>query len=792
MSKRWASIRPYLAAISLKTIANSSKYNIVAVGIAITFVTMLTTLSHCISSLPQESPYTRRYQEIVVRHQPSISECYNKLEAAERIMSYYLYRAILPANRILANQHHRHAREIVDLFTQFYRYKDRIIPHLGTEFIKQVETYLVYLASNHGHYFKRLNTKNKRTPPSLNLTLLTPATIKKALQLAPTTLNEESLDNIISALFIPEYEQTLMKPGTIDASATNFHDLLFNDLDFEVIPAVNKKVHAYYDINDQGEPIVRYAHIGGHYSDELSVSTHWLEKAYVHAQSYPHLFDEHFSQSLEHLIAFFKTGDEDEFKKHFIHWINTDSVIDYSLGFIETLDDPMATTGSMQGEVTIKHQNQEKLTQLNAVLPDIEEALPFPQAYKRTNTSLSRTASINTQLYATGALGPLQITLAYNLPNYRDIKAEHGTKVILYPTEPSLEAHLNPNLWRQFYFSFEQIGWLEEHDPYNTLSTEITELLHCLHETIGHASGKLATHTFAENDKLNIGSISYEKGETIPVTDENLPLLITQYRSALEELRAEVIALYVATHHLDELSSCGFLKEWIDIHGTERIIQWILHTMTYRGLKRLARQAPVYLEKNSDPFPLQMLDPDLHPHPTQQASLAIETVDHNELAYMEEAQCNSIKGVYAQANAVITNFLIKKGAATLRRENITIDGKTHPVATITIIDSQKGLRATKELMQQVQCITSTGDGQQAEALFNQYGRTLGTPDITAIMQQNKKTLIGKAQVFANIYPALTPIIDLKKNEIIEVEARWPKDIFQQILDEEQRTLSKEF
>ena len=806
MEKVWAmtarlcrEVMSFSVTCTTALINNSARNKTMLIIVIAPFVAFTTQIiaftahSHGATSLPEEAYNARQYREIVVRHQPSISQPFNDLEAAERIMSYYLYRAILPANRILANQQHRHAQDIIDLFTQLYRHRTIIEPHLGTNFIEEVKTYLVYLATNHGHYFKRLNTNNKRTPDSLNLTLLTPNTIKKAMQLAPTNLNEETFDTIFSSLFVTTYEQTLMTPGSIDESATNFHSLFFDNLDFELIPIDEKGIHAYYDINKQGNAHVTYPHVGGRFNDELAVTTHWLEKAYTHAQSHPYYFDEHFTNSLGHLIAFFKTGKEEEFKEHFKDWIHTNSSIDYSLGFIETQDDPMKATGSMQGEVTIKHHDQEKLNRLNIVLPDIEETLPLPDEYKRKNASLSRTASLNTQLYATGALGPLHITVAYNLPNYRDIKTEHGTKVILSPTEPSIEAHLNPRLWNKFYFTPEQVEWLDEHDQENRLSQEITELLHCLHETIGHASGKLDTHTFTEND-INIGSTFYQKGKTIPVTDENLLVLIPHYSNALEELRAEVIALYVATHHLEKLSSCGFLKEWVENHGTESIIRWILHVMAYRALKRLTRQAPVYLENetNALPIPFGTQQPDNYHRAQKRDAIEFEFDQENNELYVEESQFKPIVGVYAQANAVITNYLIEQGAAVLKRQNVIIDGESHAIATIQIVDIEKGREATKKLMQQVQRITSTGDGRQAETLFKQYGRTLGTPDITAIMQQNKKTLAGDAQVFANIYPSLIPVIDPETNEVVDVEANWPADIFEQILKEDERALSTDY
>ncbi len=698
--------------------------------------------TNCFNPLSQASEKTTVFEEIIIRQQPGIAEHFNTLTPAERVMCYYLYRAILPCNHILADQLHRHATAIIDLFKQLYQHRDTLQAALGSQFIEDMTMYLVYVATNHGQYFKRDQGINKRTPAALGLKTLTRQNLRRAIAAARIRFDGTSLDELAESIFSQEHEPALTVTGSIEHSATHFHAPgMTTELFTNTIDPAHRVVHACYHLDEHNTPICIPCYVGGHYHNELAVASHWFNIALEHAHRYPDLFDEHFTRSLEHLIAFIKTGDENLFKEHFKEWIKTNSRIDYSFGFIETYDDPMETTGSMQGEITIKHIS---LQQLSAILPGIENALPVPDAFKRKNMNVLPNASVNVQLYGTGGLGPLVITLAYCLPNYPDIRSTHGSKQIMYSKTKSVAETVNPEKTLLFNFSPEQIAWLNKHDPDKRMAKEIRELLTFLHETIGHASGSLATHTFTAEENRKIGSKTYAIGDTIPVTDENLTHFLLGYDSTLEELRAEIIALYVATHHLDELVQCGFLTEWVEKLGKKTVREWILHAMAYHGIYRLAGQS---------------------------------------------AENQYIIGAHAQANAVITNFLLDKKATKLTRIPITVDGENHESVTLKIVDLEKGLAATKELMQLVQRIKSTGDGSGAKELIEQLGKHIDSPDLKETLIKNRKTLIGNLRVFATIYPDLIPILDPTSGEIIDVQAQWPTDVIEQIMNEDKRAFS---
>src|SRR5579883_2769778 len=132
-------------------------------------------------SLTKPSSDKKIYGEIAVNHDDKIHILYNKLSAEERVYAYYLYRASLPGNIIVADQTHRHSLEVIYLFNQLYKVINLFgvsklsifIPEIDSNlFYKELEIYLAFLITNHGFYFIRENKNNKRTPNKMNLKLL--------------------------------------------------------------------------------------------------------------------------------------------------------------------------------------------------------------------------------------------------------------------------------------------------------------------------------------------------------------------------------------------------------------------------------------------------------------------------------------------------------------------------------------------------------------------------------------------------------------------------------------------
>ena len=682
------------------------------------------------------------FNEIAVQYNDKLADLFNKLSPEERILTYYLFRASLPGNRITADQNHRHGNEIISMFKMLSDKKDALLGSKTFEaqagvapdaFVHDAQTFLVYLWTNHGQYFQREQADEKRTPARIGLKALTPQSLTAALTATGVAQAQEIVAELEATIFDRTFEPSGTVPNNIEASAANIYSPDFTTQDYLTLPTEERnKLNAYFFIDEaDGKRTPRSIPYSaqGKYGQELSVSAYWLQKAYEHAQKHTQYFDKHLIVSLKHLINFVATGDEEHFKKHSIEWLKTSSRIDYNFGFIETYQDPKSQRGSFQAEVTIKSVDIKKLTQM---LPDIEKTLPLPSSFMRDTLGTVPNASINTKVFGYGGLGPMVITAAYCLPNYEEIRSAHGSKQIIYPSSKSLAMRMNPDLARRLFNPKSQAAWLSANDPEDLLANDIWDTQVILHETLGHGSGKLAQHTFQDGEKMTIGGVTHKVGDTIDVTCKNLNEFLAGYENALEELRAEIIALYVSTHHLDQLMSCGLMTRWANKMTRDEMIVHMILGMAGTALRR-------YLQQSED--------------------------------------AKEIAGAHAQANCTIMYYMIDHGGLKLVEEEVEVSGKKHKVFGLEVVSTPRAQEIIKELMVEVQRIKSTGDGVAVKKLVDTYGKQMRHPEIMKALQANRKTIVGDVKCSAHIFPQLTPVV--KDGDVVDVNATWPATIFDQ-------------
>lgn len=678
-------------------------------------------------------------QELSFEFDENIPEIYNKLTSEERIMVYYLQRAGAACTPIYIDHLHRHGLRLIDLFNTLRQRNDDLaalttLPFDVKQFSHEANEFLLYLLSNHGQYFQREHGNEKRTPERIGLTTLTKKNLIAALEALDLEEDVAFAQEHAGIIFDAKIESTLNVPGSIENSAVNFYAKGFTENDYQALSKDERSaINTYFDIQvTKGErkPIVSSFSVDGRYSEELTEAVAWLTKAHQHALKNPKYFDTHFAKSLDLMIHFLQTGDEEFFKQHSIEWLQTQSRIDYNFGFIESYHDPKGIRSSFQAEVTVKTLD---ISKLNKLLPAIEAQLPFPSEFKRdgveNGTASVPNASINIKLFGCGGLGPVSCTAAYCLPNYEEIRAEFGSKQIIYPSSKGLAQRLCPDKARRLFNLKDRVTWLEQHDPEGKLSNDIWDVQCILHETIGHASGKLATHTFREGDNLTIEGKTYQIGDTIPVTNKNISEFLSGYESALEELRAEIVALFVSTEYLDTLLGAGFMTKWLDVMSKEELKDRLTIGMAKAGINRL----------------MQLSD-----------------------------GATEVTGAHAQANSTITNYLIEKGGVAIVEEIVTMDDKQFTVLGLIIKDREKTRNLVKELMLEVQRIKSTGDTQGVQALIETYGTKMPNLNYPRYLKECREHLVGKVKASVNIYPVFEPIVDATGN-VIDSKAMWPQD-----------------
>lgn len=593
-----------------------------------------------------------KYDSIKI-YSDNIRNIIHELHDNEKLFVYYMTEASKPFTKMYIHQNCKYNYKLIQLFYMFYFNKSKFTEQFNLD----VEKYLAYLLVNSG---MRSEIKDvKMTPIDLDLTSLTEENIYNSILLITNSLEYHqcveylfSFDNVKGTV-----------DGSITESGNNYYDEKFTDKMFADLPQSKKHINSYYSVKD-GNPVVSFYSVNDKFSTELTTTCHNLQKALDIAKENTELFDEHTVNSLSDLIKFFETGDEEYFRSHSKHWLKIKSRIQYTMGFIEVYKDPKSIIGEASAEVTVRKD----IDKLNPVLLELEKKLPINDNYKRDPSSMSiMNVSFNKILFGAGSYGPRKHFSAYCLPNYDDIKAEYGSKQIIYETDKpkSNEDKFKTKLEKEF---------IEKYDPENTIRKDIHQLHLILHETIGHASGKFFERIVTDYDVSILGD-SVKVGDILKVDDVVFNKLIQIDKSSLEELRAEVNALYMSVFEIKTLEENGMYNGWYKKLGETKLKEKCIVNMLQNALHRYSSQINNF---------------------------------------------TSIKKAHARANILIMNYLIEDGGVILNEEIVTYDDKEYKLYEINVFDLDKACEKIKELVGIVQSIKSTADGERCKLMFDKY------------------------------------------------------------------------
>jgi hypothetical protein len=232
-----------------------------------------------------------------------------------------------------------------------------------------------------------------------------------------------------------------------------------------------------------------------------------------------------------------------------------------------------------------------------------------------------------------------------------------------------------------------------------------------LHESIGHASGQQI------------------EGLTDATMREKLP----DYNS-LEELRAEINALYMMLAETEVLVKEGLFKDWSAQLTLDELRTHCIIEVTSLLFRRLQDQQPEFTE---------------------------------------------IKGAHARANISLTNYLLAGGGIEIVGQRVD----DFVVNEIKVINYARVFQSVVALLQLVQRIKSTADGPACKDYFDKY---LKYP---VLIQQAKeyqkqglaiqRKLIGEVKMRARIYPNYQPV--LVNGQIVDVTIEKDQDFITQNL-----------
>lgn len=327
----------------------------------------------------------------------------------------------------------------------------------------------------------------------------------------------ETLQKVIfDENYLPMLQDTRPNIDHVVNSAVNFYQGVTEKevIDFySQFPNSDKEPE--WGLNSQvakkdGKVVERVWKSGGMYGEAIDQMIYWIEKAIEVAEN------EKQAEALRLLVNYYKTGDVNDWDKYNVAWVqDTDSVIDFVNGFIEVYTDPLGKKGSF--ETVLSLRDFESTKRIEAIAKEaqwFEDNSPLMEEHKKEDVKGISAKAINV-IVESGDAAP-STPIGINLPNSDWIRKEHGSKsVSLSNIVNAYNANsAGSGFLDEFVNDAEMIELMKEYGALsNNLHTD-------MHECIGHASGK-----------LNPG---------VGTPDQTL----RSYASALEEARADLVALY--------------------------------------------------------------------------------------------------------------------------------------------------------------------------------------------------------------------------------------------------------
>lgn len=439
-------------------------------------------------------------------------------------------------------------------------------------------------------------------------------------------------------------------------------------------------------VKEDGKIFERPWKVGGLYGEAIERIVFWLEKARGVAES------ELQRESLGHLINFYRTGNIDDFDQHCIAWVkDTTSRIDAVNGFIEVYADAVGRRGAFESVVSMRDEEATKrIAAISAQAQWFEDHSPIQAAHKKKEVK-GISAKVITVISESGDSAP-STPVGINLPNAEWIRETTGSKSVSLGNISDAYAEVQSKSPATQEFAYDEVV-AARIKTWGGLSAA----LHTdMHEVIGHASGQL------------------NPGVAEPSTT------LKNYASALEEARADLVALYFI--HDQKLVDMG-VSPSLDV-GKAEYDGYITNGL----LRQLYR---------------------------------IEPGHQIEEAHMRNRQ-------------LVAGWAYEKGRAENVIERVTRDGKT-----FFRINNYDKLRVLfGQLLAEIQRIKSEGDFFAGQALIENYGVKVDAALHAEVLARYAKLNLAPYSGF--IQPKLVPIE--KDGEIVDVKVEYPTDFLGQMLE----------
>lgn len=633
-----------------------------------------------------------RFADIrVLRYQvPGFTE----LPLKTKELLYYLYEAALSGRDITWDQNYkynltiRHTLEVINADYQGDRTTD--------EFTKLIEyTKRVWFSNGIHHHYMSAKIQPEFSQESFANYINSVAKMGKL----PLTKGQ-TVGQLIAQLTVIIFDKNIA-PKMVDQSA-NIDNVVASSVNYYE-GVTEAEVEAYYQkkinkddkrpiswglnsklVKVDGKLVEQTYKADGMYGKAITQIVHWLDKAASVAEN------EQQRKALELLVKYYRSGDLADFDAYNIAWVNdTNSDVDVINGFIEVYDDPLAYRGSFESVVSVKdHQATKVIAAIAEKAQWFEDNSPLMDSHKKKEVK-GITGKAIIVVAESGDASP-STPIGINLPNANWIRAEHGSKSVSLTNIVEAYDQVKGGSLSEFAWDETEIKRAREFGP-------LASHLHTdLHEVIGHASGQI-------NDGVGTPK------ETLK-----------QYASALEEGRADLVALY---YLLDEKLINMNIMPSLEV-GKASYDSYIRNGMMQQ-LRRL------------------------------------KIGENIEEAHMRNRQ-------------LIASWAFEKGTANNVIERRHRDGKTYFVVN----DYQKLRFLFGELLRELQRIKSEGDFAAGQMLIENYAVKVDKELHQEVLTRYEKLNLAPFSGFIN--PKLTPIYEAGK--IIDVSISYPSDFSKQMLE----------
>jgi len=432
------------------------------------------------------------------------------LSLREKQLVWHLYLAALAGRDIYYDQRYAHNLELRTVLEGILTHARTLEPAVEREMRRYTKLFWI----NSGPYNGLTARKSLlRIAPDQWVGAVEAAAAGGAvLPLRPGDTPRDLAQRLAPVLFDATFDPVLTSkspgPGRdiLQASANNLYvGVSMDDLaSFQERHGLNSR------LVKQGDRLVEEVYrVGGKYDREIRRIVGHLEEAIAFAP--PTTAD-----ALRALIRFYTTGEESDRMAYDIAWVrDQDNSVDTINGFIEVYLDPRGTKGAWEGMVCyVNHERTRRIAALAANAQWFEDHAPWSPAFRKPEV-LGVTAKAIDVLVETGDSGPLT-PVGINLPNDQAVRERYGSKsVSLVNVNEAYERSTPEEMRSEFCWDPAEV---ERARRWGGFSRELTTEMH---EVIGHGSGRMAPH----------------------LTQTPHELLKEQY-SAIEETRADLVALY--------------------------------------------------------------------------------------------------------------------------------------------------------------------------------------------------------------------------------------------------------